>query len=229
MNTIKKLMITSVAIAALTGATSQALEASAGIDAASAYIFRGATIHDDIALQPYADVELAPGLVFSTWADFNTDAGDFDEIDYLLSYTFDIDGYALGVTYNEYTFPGVEGDPDREVTLAGDVDLGTIGLDGFGFGLLVGIGFEGVLEDGLYVEASTSYGIPVDDSTTIDLGITLGSEWGDNVDENGLSYLQLGTGGSFMDFAVGVAYIVELDDEILAVDEDFLVTVGYSF
>jgi len=204
--------------------SASALEASANVSANNAYVFRGATINDEINVMPSAEIDIYNGLTFGTWGNFNTDSSQFDEIDYSLGYTMDLgNGFSPGITYVEYTYPTGGIDADREVQLTGATSLGGVGLD-----LMAGIGIDGAFEDGIYLQATPTYELPVGD-LPLSIGATVGAELGDNFEENGLSHITLDTGTSYNNFNIGLQYIIETDDEVIAVDEDFVVTIGYDF
>jgi hypothetical protein len=202
---------------------------SAGVDVVSAYIFRGATVNDEVNVNPYLEVTVGD-VVFGTWGNFNTDPEQFDEIDYYVSYDIPLPEdmevpLSLGVGYTEYTYHGVEEiEADREVNL-------TLGLDTlFAPSLFVAYGIEGpFLEDGLYIELSGGYDYEVEDSgVTLSAGAALGYEAGDNFEENGFSHLTLSVGGSYGVGSLSLNYVVETDKDVVAVDEDFYVALGVS-
>jgi len=203
----------------------QALEADARISANNAYVFRGATINDEINVNPSANIDIYKGLTFGTWGNFNTDTSQFDEIDYTLGYEHDFgNGFSPALTYVEYTYPGSEGDADREVQLTETTSIGDIGLD-----LLVGIGIDGAFEDGIYLQAKPQYALPIASDLGLNIGATIGAELGDNFDDNGVSHVTLDTGTEYNGFDINLAYVIETDEDVLPVDEDFIVTVGYDF
>jgi uncharacterized protein (TIGR02001 family) len=224
--TVKKFIaLTSAAIAAV------ALTASAqvAVDVASAYVFRGATINDEINVQPGFDTSIFGGAVsVGTWANFNTDTSEFDEIDYFFGYTIptgEDSPVSVEVGYTEYVY-NVGGEADREPYIsfaAADlpVDLS--------LGLYYGVG--GLIKDSLYLELGLGYGMDLAEN----LGLSLSAELGysdPDVGKSGFSHLTLGAG---LDIAIpeseyvvtlGLAYVVETDDKVLAVDEDFYFTIG---
>lgn len=202
---------------------------SAGVDVVSAYIFRGGTVNDEINVNPYIEVGVG-GVVFGTWGNFNTDAEQFDEIDYYVGYEIPMpEGMevplSIGIGYTEYTYPNTEEtEADREVGLS-------LGLDTlFSPSFFVGYGIEGpFLEDGIYLELSGGYDYELEDSgVTLNAGAALGYEAGDNFEENGFSHLTLSVGGSYGYGTLSLNYVVETDNDVLAVDEDFYVSFGVS-
>lgn len=223
MKTLLALVAFGATVACITPA--QALEAEAAISANNAYVFRGATVTDEINVNPEASIDIYNGLTFGTWGNFNTDSSQFDEIDYTLGYEFDLgNGFSPGVTYVEYTYPTSDADADREIQLTESASIAGVGID-----FLVGIGLDGALEDGIYVEAKPNYSLPIASDLGLDIGVTVGAELGDNFDDNGVSHVTLDTGTSYNGFDIGLAYVIEADDDVLTVDEDFIVTVGYGF
>lgn len=202
----------------------QALEADASISANNAYVFRGATINDEININPSATVDIYKGLTLGTWGNFNTDSSQFDEVDYTLGYDLDLGSFSPNISYTEYTYPGSESDADREVIISDSTSIAGIGMD-----LLVGIGLDGALKDGIYVSATPSYSLPIASDLGLDIGATIGAELGDNYDDNGVSHVTLNTGTTYQGFDIGLAYVIETDEDVLPVDEDFIVTIGYDF
>jgi len=242
MKHIKTLLAAAaICAAAATIPNVQALEADASISANNAYVFRGATVNDEINVNPEAEINIYKGLSFGTWGNFNTDPSEFDQINYSVGYDLsDLVGgnFNPGIKYVEYTFPGqVEAvtaddgtvtatgaNPSREIQLTGNTSVAGVGLD-----MLVGLGFEGGLEDGIYLEATPKYALPIASDLGLDIGLTVAAQLGDNFEENGLSHVALNTGTNLSGFDVGLSYFIETDDEVQEIDEDFVVTIGYDF
>ena len=80
-NTVTAAAAAAVMTAAFTGSAMAEAETtgSFGLDVNSAYIFRGATVNDEVNVMPTAEVTFY-GITFGTWGNFNTDAEQFDEI-----------------------------------------------------------------------------------------------------------------------------------------------------
>ncbi len=207
---------------------------SLNVDVTSAYIFRGNTVNDEINVNPTAEV-MARGITFGVWGNFNTDISEFDEVDLYASYDLPLEDspIGIGVGYTEYVYPGqsstaadgtvsAKNEADREVsaTLSPTADVM------FSPSLLVAYGFQGALDEGIYLELGGSHDVPVSDDLVLEAGAALGYEAGDNVAENGFSHLTLSLGTDVGPASVGVSYVVETDDKVLTVDEDFFVTVG---
>jgi len=225
--TVKKFIaITSVALAT----TAMTASAQVAVDLVSAYIFRGATIDDEFSIQPGFDTIIFDGWVaVGTWANFNTDTSEFDEIDYFFSVPVPLgedSPVGVEVGYTEYTYPGAVGDADREPYISfSSVDLPV------DVGLGVYYGISGAIKDSLYMELDLGYGMDLSENLALGLSAALGYSDPDEGDA-GFSHLTLGGG---LDIAipeseyvvtVGVAYIYETDDKVLVVDEDFFFTIG---
>ena len=213
----------------------QEATAAAGLEVVSAYIFRGATVSDEVSVQPFVDGTFY-GVTLGTWANFNTDASQFDEIDYYASYELPLEDSPVGLSvgYTEYTYPtatatdeltgeasGLEA--DREVSLSASLD--TI----LSPSAAVYYGIEGpFLEDGLYVELGVSHELAIDEKIGLNCGAALGYEAGDNVADEGFSHLTLTLGGNVGPFTANIAYVVETDDSVLVVDEEVYGGVGIT-
>jgi hypothetical protein len=218
--------------------------ADAGADVVSAYIFRGATVNDEVNIQPTLngsiDEGAFTGLSIGTWGNFNTDSSQFDEIDYYAGFALPMGNSPVTaeLTYTEYTFPtsvdrvtAADGtttstgtEADREVGLASEYET-----DDYTLSALVAFGLEGpFLDEGLYFElgAETSRELTKDVEATA--GVVAGYEAGDNVANTGVSHVTLSLGISHGIFAASVNYIVETDEDVLAVDEDFFASLGVA-
>lgn len=225
--TVKKFIaLTSAALAAV------ALTASAqvAVDVTSAYVFRGGTINDEVNIQPGFDTEILGGAVsVGTWANFNTDSSQFDEIDYFFGIPLPLDGpVGVEIGYTEYAYPGAEGDADREPYLS----LGTE-VEGIELGLLVAYGIDGAIDKTLYLGLSAGTSVDVAENISLGLGAELGYVDPDE-GESGFSHLTLSVGTDIgipetdHSISIGLNYVVEMDDKVLEVGEDFYATVGFT-
>ena len=219
----------SVALVVAGGMAHAEAAASGGIDVNSAYIFRGATVNDEVNVTPYLEAALGDFTV-GAWGNFNTDSEQFDEIDVYVSYGISLgDGISGSIGYTEYTYPTVVmgemgAEADREVSVGVSLDDVILAPS-----LTAYFGLEGpLLDEGVYIELAGSHDIEVAEQA-ITAGATLGYEAGDNVAETGFSHLTLSLGTDVGPVAVSVAYVVETDDTVLVVDEDVVVTAGLSF
>ena len=217
--TVKK-FIAFAAAAAITASAS----AQVTVDLVSAYVFRGGTINDEINIQPGFGTEIFGGAVsVGTWGNFNTDTSEFDEIDYFfgIPLTGDDASVSAEIGYTEYVY-NVGGEADSEPYLA------------LGFGdasLLVAYGIRGAIDKTLYLELGYGASVAVAENVSVDLGAALGYVDPDE-GESGFSHLTLTAGTELgipetdYSVALGLAYVVETDDDVLVVDEDFYFTIG---
>jgi uncharacterized protein (TIGR02001 family) len=211
-----------------------ALTASAGVDVdiVSAYVFRGATENDNVAIQPGFETDIFDGLAtVGTWASFDTDSSAFQEIDLYLVIPLPL-GEDSPVTadfvYTEYTFPGSEGDADREF----GIEFGTAaaGLD-LGLGIFYGI--DGGIDSNLYLGFTVGYELDLAENIALDLGAELGYLDPDE-GESGFSHLTLSAALGVVipeiefPISVGISYVIETDSDVLEVDEDLFFTLGFS-
>jgi hypothetical protein len=235
---MKKLITTGAVITMVLGtfsANAGDLTASAGLDLNTAYIFRGATVNDDVNLNPTMGVDLGSGLSVGTWANFNTDSSDFDEVDLTAGYALPMGenapvGVSLG--YTEYLYPNKSGATaaDREVGIVAACSGGTILQPSLG----VYLGIDGGIDEQVYLELTSGYTVALSEDLSLDLGATLGYIADRDLanGETGLSHLTLSAGTGvetgFGTANIGVSYIVETDDKVLPVDEDLFLTVGIA-
>lgn len=210
-----------------------ALTASAGVDVdiVSAYVFRGATENDNVAIQPGFEVEILNGLAtVGTWGSFDTDASAFQEIDYYLVVPLPLGDSPVSadLLYTEYTYPGAEDDADREL----GVEFGTevAGLD-LGLGIFYGI--DGGIDSNLYLGFTVGYGLDLAENLSLGLGAELGYLDPDE-GESGFSHLTLSASLDIVipeiefPLSVGISYVYETDEDVLEVKEDFIFTIGFS-
>lgn len=139
-----------------TAGTAVAAEATARLDAVSAYVWRGITFNDGMVLQPSINVA-QNGFGVNIWG--NMDIGDYDntlnegefsEVDATLYYGFDLKPFSISTGIIQYLFPnGAEG--TREVFLG----LSTEPLSGVTVGITGYYDFDQV--DDYYFSFSTGY------------------------------------------------------------------------
>ncbi len=226
---MKKLIaLTSAAV------TAAVLSASAevSVDVVSAYIFRGATINDEVNVQPGFGTEAFGGAVnVGTWANFNTDTSDFDEIDYFFGIPLPLgedSPVSVEVGYTEYTYPTAGIEADREPYISFGTSAAGVDLS---LGLFYGI--DGGIKDTLYAELGAETGMDVAENVALGVSAKLGYVDPDE-GKDGFSHLTLGASLGLTipeiekEVSLGVAYVVETDEDVLAVDEDLLFTIGFS-
>ena len=213
-------------LSAAVAATVMTASAEVSIDLVSAYVFRGGTINDEFNIQPGFETGMFGELfTVGTWANFNTDTSEFDEIDYYIGYSVPLEGpVTVDIGYTEYVY-NVGGEADREPYLA----LGTSAA-GVDFGFLLAYGISGAIDSSLYIELSAGYAVPVSEDIEVALGAALGYADPDE-GESGFSHLTLDAGvdlpvGEDYSISLGLSYVIETDEDVLAVDEDFYFTIG---
>lgn len=248
----KYLKVVATAACALGIASSSfAAEATIGVDFASAYVFRGATLNDGFVAQPYMELGGFPndlGLTLGAWGNFDLessdayglDSGNFSEIDLYGSYELPlgIENLSSSVGYTEYTYPNAGGmvmpgatpeestvmsvEADREVNLV----LGYDTLLAPSLGIYYG--FDGGVDGDLYLEGAIGHEEEFEGGVTGSVGATLGYLSPDE-GTDGLSHLTLNAGVAWNWLSAGVYWIVETDDDVLTVDEEFVGVVGASY
>lgn len=95
------------------------------LDANSKYIWRSLAWSEGAVLQPSAWVGWG-GLTFALWGNYvlnsgEANAGQFNEIDYRLSYAFEAGGFTISPAFNIYAYPNQ--DPDWSPT-TGEIEVG---------------------------------------------------------------------------------------------------------
>lgn len=218
--TVKKF----IALTAAVCAVSAYAFGQVAVDFVSSYVFRGATLGDE-SIQPGFDTTAFGGAVsVGTWANFDIDSSEFNEIDYFFGIpipTGEDSPVAIEVGYTEYVY-NEGGEADREPYIS------------FGFGdasLGVYYGIGGAIEDMLYVELGYGTSIALVDNISLDVSAALGYLDPDE-GESGFNHLTLSASTSIAipetetSVAIGLTYIVEMDDEVQEVDEDIYFTIG---
>jgi len=198
--------------------------AAAGLDVSTAYIYRGATISDDVSVFPSME-GVFNGVTAGAWAWFDTDDSEIEEIDIYFSYDLDIGGDAVDVSigYTEYTYPTTAASADREASVVLSMDGALSPSVGVYFG------FDGALDESLYVEANLSRDLDLGENLTVNAGVTLGAQLGDNVANDGLAFAEVSVSTSVGIANVSVSYIIETDDEVQEIDEDVYGSIGVGF
>jgi hypothetical protein len=214
-------MMVAAGLATTTMADEHEGVASAGLDVVSAYVFRGATVNDEVNVQPALNADFG-ALDLGVWANFNTDSSNVDEIDLTASYDLPLSAdlpVSASVGYTEYTYPTASAEADREVSLTlSPVDCP---LDS---SILVAVGFEGALDEGIYVEANCAHDLVLSEGLTINATATVAAQLGDNTPDTGLAFVALGAGTTVGPIDIGVTYYLETDEDVQLVDEDVVGT-----
>lgn len=239
------IMMTAALVAGTAGVASAA-DASVGVDFASAYIFRGATLNDGLVMQPYAEISGFPipeeygSIAVGTWANFDIsdDGGalnknEFSEIDYYIAYSLPVSVVDLGVAYTEYTYPNSAGtESDKEVAFSVGKALGDSGLYA---AVTANYGLGGAPEKSWYIQGAVDYGMDLSDALSLSAGVSAAyavvdsgpDGFNDATASVGLSYAlteNWALNGSLV-------YVAQLDDDVLtdaAYDKSGYATVGLS-
>ena len=142
------------------------------VEAVSAYVFRGAVLNPDPALQPALTLSSGP-LAFAAWASLNlTDelgrAGDVGEIDLTLSYAFERGpvSVALGVGHYRYRTP----EAGHTTELVVDLSLATVVEP------RIALAYDVDAADGLY--GRVAVGLPIELTGDLGLDLEAGLGWG---------------------------------------------------
>ena len=233
-----KIAATKVAVAALAAMISAPAvmaeeeaggsEVTAGLDIASAYIFRGATLNDGVVAQPYVEVAGLP-VTFGVWGNFDIDEpapgaadNEFSEIDIYASYDLPIDGIDASVGYTEYTYP-MGGAADREIGV--NIGLGDLPL-GPSLGIYYGI--DGAIDESIYADISGGTDVELGEDLVLSVGVLV-AYMDPDVGEDGFSHYELSAGlGIFEWLSLDVTYLDEIDDDVMEIDEDFVAALRSS-
>lgn len=224
--TVKKFIaLTSAAIA-----VSMTASAEVSVDFVSKYIFRGVYLADESIQPGFETTAFGDAITVGTWANFDIDQSQFDEIDYYFSYSIPMEDSPVGIDigYTEYTYPSAEGaDADREPFIS----FGGAAGDVADWSLLVAYGVDGAVEDALYLELGLGAGVDVAENVAVGLSAALGYLDPDAGD-SGFNHLTLSASADVgipetdYGFTVGITYIVETDDKVQEIPEDIYFSIG---
>lgn len=221
--TVKKF----IAIASAAFAVSMTASAEVSVDYVSDYVFRGALLAEDSIQPGFETTAFGETISVGTWANFNIDESEFDEIDYYFGYSIPMDGpVGIDVGYTEYTYPFGGGDADREPYISFGTSLDVVDLS-----LLLAYGIDGAIDEDLYLEFGAGSGFDLAENVAVGVSAALGYIDPD-AGESGFNHLTLGAAADIgipetdFGFSVGVTYIYETDDEVQVIDEDLYFTIG---
>jgi uncharacterized protein (TIGR02001 family) len=202
------------------------LSATAGVDLASAYIFRGTTVNKNPVLQPLLKVQ-SGGLTLGAWGNRALDAEDGEleqEVDAFASFDIPFENLVLSLGYTEYMYPDSDFDNDQEVMLRISVPTRLnptlAAFRGVGGGILNTNTYELGLKEDIFARSGF----------TGSLGGTL--NYLDREDgTDGFSHLTLSVGAAYQVLTASVNYVVETDKDVNDLDEQeqLYVTTGASF
>jgi len=220
-----KYLIRTIAILCLVASSVSpvlAVNGNVGLEARSAYVWRGITRTDGVVLDPAVDVKMG-GFKFGFWSnvdleDYNEidDHGLFTETDITLSYDIDINTAIIGLGYTEYLYT-VDREDTREVFAS---MRGPIFSDNLFAGLKVFYDF-GVMKD-FYVTADLNYNFKIVDSLKGDVGASVGYMGEDMsiTGQGGLNDYMIYFGVNYavdsnLEIGGKVAYVDSLDQDVL--------------
>lgn len=193
----------------------------AGVDYASAYIFRGATVHDSAAIQPSMDTSVL-GLDIGAWASYNTGTDAFEEVDFFVGYDVtEIAGIAISVGLCEYIYTAGEADTEASVYL----DYSIAGVD---LSAALNKTMDGAMGD--YTIFGASYGFDISADIAGSLSYEVGSLDDGTSDEEAYSAVTIAADvGTIGTVDVGVSYTTINDGDIAGyVTEDDVLVVSIS-
>ena len=218
-----------------------AAETSVSYDLAlnSAYVWRGITVTDGLVLQPAVAVSHDSGFGVSVWAngdidDVNGQDGEFNEVDFTLSYGWGGDTTSFEVGWIEYMFPNGFGLSTSELYLSLGWDVVAAPS--------VAVYYDFDLVEDYYATVGVEFGSDLSDTWSWGLGLTaafagedFASFYSGGTDSglhDGLAQFTLSYAGEGYDFGVFAAYADNLDSDVLTDQKvDFFggVTLSFSF
>ena len=199
--------------------------AFAGVDYASEYIFRGATVNTDAAIQPSMDTNIL-GLDIGAWASYDTGSDSFEEVDLAIGYDVaEVSGVSISVGLCEYIYSGPSAglESDTEGSLYLDYSIAGIDLSA-AFNKVM----DGTMPD--YTIFGGSYGFDISAGISGALSYEVGSLDNGVVDDEAYSAITVSAETSLTDaLDVGVAYTSINDGDIDGyVTEDDVLVVSIS-
>jgi hypothetical protein len=210
----------------LAGSPAWAADATANLDAMSAYVWRGITFNDSPVLQPSLDVS-KNGFGFNVWGNFDLDEyydgypndNEFSEVDLTVYYGFKISEMDVTFGYIEYLFPeGPNG--TREI-------YGSLGLPLFaGFSAGFNLYYDIDEVESYYTDLSLTYALELMEKLTLEAGAKIGyagedfAEAYSGGEEDGLHDWGLSASLSFaatetLSVGAKIAYTDSLDSDVL--------------
>ena len=238
-NSIAKTVVAGV-IAAVAGTASADVGVTA--DFVSAYVFRGVTLNDGASFQPGIEAsglgldEKYGSVTVGAWgsAGFddsyavgNTGSSTFQESDWYGSYGLPslVEGLDVSIGYTEYSYAVASA--DKEVNIGLGYELAGVALSA-AYYQFVG----GVFVGSIYGELGAGYDIEASTNLVVSLGARVGYADFDG-GESGFSDYDLSVGASYAlsevwSIGASVAYIGQIDDEVLTDADESTGTLGYD-
>lgn len=228
---MKKIMVTIVASGLIASVASAGT--SVTVDFASAYVFRGTTVVDDLVVQPGIEVDgfglneeygsIALGVWGST-APFEDSYNNLHETDWYAVYTLPelVTNLALSVGFTEYMY--ASGSGEQEINIAAQYPVCSNVVVGSSINFMVD-NEVALTEDQIYIDLYADYGIEVSEEVDVSLGALVSyMQQGDGNDsaglDDGFNHYEL---NAIFSYAVNemwslggsLAYIGQLDSDVL--------------
>ncbi len=249
---MKRLISMAVAMVTLVGMAvtpAVAADATAAIDIASAYVWRGQTFNDGVVLQPSVDVAAKSGFGINVWGNYDVDDYDgtlnsheFSEIDLTVSYGTTFGKLDVGVGAIGYFFPA-----GAEETWELYLSVGMPIVGGLSAALDIYYDVDAV-DEFTYSTLSLAYAIDITEKIGLELGGSIGyagEKFAENAggEDGGLYDYTLSASLGYtiteaLSASAGVTYVNALDDDNLPDVDDggledtnivFAVGVAYAF
>lgn len=202
------------------------ISTTAGLDLASAYVFRGVTVNKNPVFQPTLKLQ-SGGLTVGAWGNQAMDAEENEleqEVDAFASFDIPFEALTLSVGYTEYMYPDSDYDNDQEIMAR--ISLPTL----LNPSLAAYRGVGGGILDSNYYELGLKEEVFAQSGVTGTLGGTL-AYLDREAGEDGLSHLTLSAGAAYKVIGASVNYVVETDEDVndLEEQEQLFVTTGASY
>ena len=204
---MKRLIPVIVLALVLASAPAWAADATATLDAMSAYVWRGITVNDSMVLQPMLDVS-KNGFGANVWANYDLDDYyndspddyDFSEVDLTLYYGFSVQKLDITVGIVDYLFPaGGKGTSEVYTSLSYPL---------FG-GLSAGFDFYWDVDEvnSYYTDLGLTYEMSLMDKLSMAVGAKIGYAGKDFAE-----YYNSGTDSGFHDYNISAALTYDLGE-----------------
>jgi uncharacterized protein (TIGR02001 family) len=235
---MKKIIATTMA-AGLVASIATA-EVSVTADLASAYVFRGVTLSDKASFQPGIEAsgfslpEEYGAVALGAWGAYDLDdsytgamSSTFQETDWYVAYSLPtfVEGVDVSVGFCEYSYGA--GSSDEELSLGLGYDLAGIALSATYY---QGVG--GNIGTSAYAELGAGYDIEASSNLVVSVGARVGYADPES-GSDGFSDYDVSAGVSYAlsdSWGIGasVAYIGQIDDEVLGDAVESTGTLGYD-
>lgn len=215
--------VVAVAALAVVSPAARAAEATVGLDVASAYVYRGVTLSEEVSIQPSLEVSGLP-VTLGVWADFDTEAEGMIETDFYASYGIPVEGVDASVGYTEYAYGA--GAAEREVSLSAGIEAPLSPA----LGLYYMVDSDFPTDGQFFADLSVGHDLELAEGVGLSLGALVSYivQGDDAVADDGFNHYEVSASLGYKIASVGVTYIGEIDDDVLVVDEDVVVSAGIS-